>query len=863
MRLNRVLLLAATISMMMFALVFTISCSGDDGKDGKNGTSCTMQEEGSDWNIICGGEEVGTIHGGDGKPGSNGTDGTDGDDCWLNRVGTSYEVRCGAGNGQVKGNLDGCGLFTDEENKFLVTLTCGKSEVNLCRNEIFDPTEDTCDENCSGSATSCVISGGASVFKFCGPANKAIKYNEKRQYCGYGKDDNEKYQIPATVYNNCGKPGDPMPNLTEYNEDEYCRHMDSKTSKLAGLESGDYCNGKPLNKDGWKTEYCGYASNEAKVKSVITGICDAPAESGGPQGPNEVAFGQGYCEVKWSHRPILKKGVIGNKTTYSENLCGTSENNKPNNGTWKDEYCGYASGTSADGVRTKVYSGICDDTDSDDAIKAPNMEGYNQGYCMADRGDTTKYTNENFCNEDPTKRPNDGKWKGEYCGYENETAAAAGKVYAGICDDDQGPNADGWNPKEFCEFDPSTGKTVRSENVCENGDKINEYTWKSEYCGYGSKNATQTSKQVGVCDTGEGPNSVEFGGGYCTVPPANRLTGKTEYTDEFCGTSGKVNEGKWNSEYCGYASGKSEDNDKVWKGACDDGDGKNKDEYGKEGYCQAASEGAATTWSTNFCDAVKKSGKYNEDGWKGQYCYPINSGVNSCPAGMKQNISVASNHTNRCVLPSTLERCNRDSLYATNNMVGGLTGTSKANTGNYSVSSCIFAGRANPDFGTTSPNATTYDLDAADCEKKGIKDGYVERTCTQVIRVARQAECDTTAGSTTLGGKSTTCTIYSGSTTSGAAPAAIAYGNAAARLNFANSGTDSLHLNTMTTSCKWDSANKTCTVITKQASRGNNDIKATTSGKGACNPQTNTASSVTTAGAVIKSEFTANCVFTP
>ncbi|MDR2583502.1 MAG: hypothetical protein LBC75_08495 [Fibromonadaceae bacterium] len=723
MRLNRVLLLAATITTMMFALVFTISCSGEDGKNGANGKGCTMEQDDNDWNIICDGEEVGTIHGGDGKDGTDGQPGKDGDNCWLNRVGSSYEVRCGAGNGQLKGNLDGCSLTADiEENPYQVTLICGKNEVNLCNNKIYDATEDACGTN------GVIQSGGAISWEFCPSltvSSKGIKYNSKKQYCGFGEGDDEKYNgQPGTVYDFCGPTSNDQPNKTEYNAEEYCRYLgiNSKYAKLAGTETGDYCNGKPINKDAWKGEYCGYASNDVKIKSIITGICDSTAEANGPQGPNELAFGQGYCEVKFSNR---KNG----RTTYSENLCGTSENNKPNNGVWKNEYCGFAAENSA--APTKVYAGLCDDSKSNDELYGPHMLGYNQGYCRANRLDSTTYTETDFCGEDPTQRPNDGQWKGEYCGYSSATDTGPVKALSGICDNDEGPSQDSWNPNEYCEYDNNEKKTFKTENVCDNGDKINENEWKTEYCGY-ARGETKTSRQTGVCDNGDGPNSVEFGGGYCQVPVENRLTGKTVYTDDFCGQSGKVNEGKWKGEYCGYANKNSEDDDKVWTGVCDDGSGKHKGGYDQPGYCYSPSEGAPTVFGARFCGT---NGKYNENGWKGEYCYSVDQKVGKCAAGLLPDLNVASTSAARCVLPATMDRCTRDSLFTATPQVKG----------KYQNNLCYLDPAP---VATPNPFSSTKDLDQWRCEiQKGGADtdnrstvnssgkttsrdnAYVEKTC--------------------------------------------------------------------------------------------------------------------------------------
>jgi len=655
MRLNRVLLLAATISIMMFALVFTISCSGDDGKNGRNGTSCTVdQDDNGDWNIICDGDQVGVMHNGDGpdgKQGVNGKDGVDGENCWLTKIGNGYEVRCGAGSGTVKGSLEGCSVEADLDNEYLVVLKCGKTPISMCKTKVFDASKHSC------GTDGTVEEGGVVVTEWCG----GIEFDPAKQSCGYGPGDKERgAEWPTTLYSLCGEE---KPHEEEWNPDEYCRYYSQKVAHLVGIEDPkDWCNGEPLNKDTWKGQYCGYANQDTKVRTVLTGICDqdnsgegsgAEGDGVGPdeqtRGPNEIAFGQGYCMVKYSDR---EKNI----TTYSESLCGTSENNKPNNGAWKGEYCGFASGNSVE--PTKVYQGICDDSiDEEGEVKqAPHLDEYNKGYCLSNRYGRTVYTEEGFC--DDGGKPNEWSWKGEYCGAPDATSSET-ILYSGLCDDDRGPNEEGWNPNEYCQYDRALGSTLKSEEVCENGDRINEGSWKGEYCGHASANAP-TSAMTGACDDTDavvGPNSETFNGGYCEVKPEDRLTGKATFSDNFCYTSSgpkTINEGKWKSEYCGFSNANSDDNDKVWTGACDDGHGKNEDEYNKTGYCKAEGPETGTVWSDEFCMETKP---FNSGSWKGEYCFV--GGVAKCNAGLKAKTGEAYNATPaiRCILPAAEDRC--------------------------------------------------------------------------------------------------------------------------------------------------------------------------------------------------------------
>ena len=82
---------------------------------------CTINKEGSVFNILCGdGEIIGEL--GD----------KDGESCWISK--TTFEIRCGSGNGELKGTLSGCTVMTIEEDNEL-EITCGSTRVNLFCNE--------------------------------------------------------------------------------------------------------------------------------------------------------------------------------------------------------------------------------------------------------------------------------------------------------------------------------------------------------------------------------------------------------------------------------------------------------------------------------------------------------------------------------------------------------------------------------------------------------------------------------------------------------------------------------------------------------------------------------------------------------
>jgi len=669
--------------MLVFALAFTISCSGEDGKNGKNGDSCTLkQQEGGDaWDILCGGEIVGNpIKSGNGKDGDDGERGPKGDDCSLTPKGNTFEITCA---GQLKGTLEGCRTMIISQANKEYSINCGGSDISLCGGQSFDPLEKVC----QGGALS------TAVPQACGTTT----YFSSKQYCGYGPNDTIN-GTPGTVYTYCNNDNTKKPNSTYPFADEYCQFTGPTTAKVAGTAVGDYCNGKPINKDAWKYEYCGWPSLESATKDVLTGLCDLPLDASAtaltaletsgpsltnPQGPNQASFGQGYC--------VATRSSL--KTQYTERFCGSSANNKPNNGEWKNEYCGFAEGN--DDVRTVVYKGYCDDTDFSkpvDAsgystgISAPHFKGYNYGYCgvtYANREKNTTTLITTFCGDDPTKKPNEGSWKGQYCGYGSATSTDDDKVYeSGICDDGKGPNQGEWNPDHYCQAQqiintsttpPTlTVKTVRSEFTCDNGDKINVGTYQKQYCGYAKPDADETSKLTGACDIGgtpgnpKGPftlapevaNKSEW---YCQVqPPLSNPLGLSTYTKEACTSPAKekINDGSWKKEYCGYNAGTPKPSVTVRKtNGCDDGKGPDFEESGK-GFCTFKNKDSKySEYSDQKCGT---STQINATKWENQYCFLGDNVVARCGGGLTAVTSAPSTAAGNCVTPSVFGLCQKD-----------------------------------------------------------------------------------------------------------------------------------------------------------------------------------------------------------
>jgi hypothetical protein len=647
MRLNRVLLWAAAINIMIFAMVFTISCSGDDGKDGRSGTdgsSCTADKKGDKYEISCDGVVVGELS--DGTNGLDGTVGKNGQSCWLgDKVGGSYQILCGEeGKGEVKGSLDVCSI--ENLNAHETNIICGTTTISMCDSKTYDPELEECDAK----------TGVKSLELEC---ENGVKYTPKTQYCGYA-DKNAKKASPLYFCNLSKAVNKAEPNKEEWNN-EYCRF----TSDTTVVASAVFCEGKRLNDNDWKGEYCGYKSASASTKTVETDIC------GDGKGPNEEGYQKGYCQME--HRDSTR-------TVYTEVFCNGAGNSTARNtvnrvqksngkgivvaADFPNEYCGYSSTANQTNDIKTTLKGACGDG------KGPNEQGYNQGYCQMEHVDSTRtvYT-EVFCNgagnstarnkiNEATKDiVTTGDWKGQYCGFASLAAQNSDTktMHSGACGDGKGPNEQGY-AQGYCVADKD-GKTTYTEDFCRgNGNTTakgapNSGSWKSEYCGFASlaaQNSDTKTVRTGICGDGRGPDEVGFGKGYCQVE--NKESKSTVYTEEFCGTgtavANMVNQTTFQNHYCGYATKAAQDSDTRTRlnGGCDDGVG-GPNFYGyNQGYCQGTRDSKMSTYTEVFCGTAK----FNEGSWKNQYCFADNK-LSTCAGGLIGDVSKNSNSADRCI----------------------------------------------------------------------------------------------------------------------------------------------------------------------------------------------------------------------
>jgi hypothetical protein len=462
-------------------------------------------------------------------------------------------------------------------------------------------------------------------------------------------------------------------------QNQYCRYTSNRIDPTHHpITSAELCGGARINEGKWQGQYCGYlekVNNKGFLKSVQTGLCDDYYDDDDPdayrKGPNEDYFNAGYCTVLPANR-------IEGKTTYVNeyetamgfssdigNFCGSGSKNKPNNGKWNKEYCGFVwKNVTRDGVsvsesspnREKVYSDICDD------LSGP-MEYSDTRYAYCEVKFENRFSGFTTRNNTPcgaSGQPNKNTWSKQYCGYKKENSEGQDKVYTGICDDGYGPSQNSYNKGEYCQaLKDST--TFLSDYTCELGadGKINVDTWKGEYCGYASEDAAGTSKLTGACGDadGKGPHSDIFGGGYCQAVDKE---GTLEYTSAFCGEdNATVNEGGWKGEYCGFGSETSMRPDKVYTGACDDFSGPNASGL-NSGYCRWVSqESTETEFSSELCGGATM----NEGSWKGEYCYSDDK-VAVCTGGRIPNTDKKSTDpfSVRCTFTSDELICTESNL---------------------------------------------------------------------------------------------------------------------------------------------------------------------------------------------------------
>jgi len=312
-------------------------------------------------------------------------------------------------------------------------------------------------------------------------ASKKFKKNEgswKHEYCGWFKLGSGSTAIDAqTVLSDMCDDGVGAKEIQADWQYGFCQYERNGESHRAGID--DRCdtrkegstaekttaNQKIYNDERWKGEYCGWTNAKMEQRKVWTGD-DGVCDDG--QGPHQDDWLGGYCQASLDEDTKQFK----TKLVSDDTRCG--DNSKYNEGKWKGEYCGYEK----DATETAMFAeGACSDG------KGPNSDVFGGGYCKASPPDAkgitlTSYTS-TFCGENG--KPNNGSWKGEYCGY-SEGSTAQDKVYTGVCDDGDGPNSESLGGG-YCQGVSTSDSLFYAAVGGDCGDaKVNEGKWKGEYC---------------------------------------------------------------------------------------------------------------------------------------------------------------------------------------------------------------------------------------------------------------------------------------------------------------------------------------------------------------------------------------------
>jgi len=482
-------------------------------------------------------------------------------------------------------------------------------EDKYCRFEICEASVEEGTRTYDTTVSAAVVCDGAKIY----PNNGAYK----GEYCGFDKQADMNRKLVATA---CGDGS--LPDSVAYGAG-YCQ-MASKISKFTEL-STDSCYvgtsassvGVPINRvnkftklsvTDWKGEYCGFSSEANtidKIRSLETGVCD---DGEGPN--NGETWQNGYCQIAAKTDSTTKK--VGGSSAYCMKNAGdgfktAGPEARLNENTWQDQYCGFSSKADADSSVYSVQTGICSDNSK------PNASSWGNEYCRADRKNDTKVSSE-FCGvtavpatRDFTGSLNKDRWQDQYCGYATKAAFEAdpkvATVLTGTCNDgttsEIGPNQatdsyTAWN-NEFCQAD-NTGKisvvgasasdifsvfclpdtTAADYTVAPASARLNEGSWKKQYCGYTSKanfDAGVFTTLSTLCDDGQALNKatssyIAWTNDYCQVKlddinrnTTSKVSGAANAADVYCTDAGgsdfadapasaRLNEGIWKGEFC-------------------------------------------------------------------------------------------------------------------------------------------------------------------------------------------------------------------------------------------------------------------------------------------------------------------------
>ena len=654
MRLNRVLLLAAVISMAMFAMVFTISCSGEDGSNGRDGTSrCNVQQVGSGYDVFCDGKNAGTLQEATkGPQGPTGPVGQAGTDCNIEPNGRGYDVFC---NGELKGTLEGCKTSNDG----VISISCvGSTTFSVCGPQLLAFNSDLATCNASGGLDSKV--GNCA-------ADTTVKYRLLDQYCGYtGKANFDAGKVSAICLGNyattlntstqCAalttttavcKGIKPNADTTAVWKDEYCKVTATKNSDTgektitAELGTPELCaptSTSPMssiapqkfNQGSWKGQYCGYADASTKVKSILNNACDDG------EFPDEQAYLFGYCQLP---SPTAKAAVY---VEGAEQYCGGKRDatKRINPAICQDGECRFVGG----GTNTWAAA---------QAINGTITEGTFQFCGFAVTPTTFPTTPTAIANTKSliTRAANQG---GNACALLAPNSGEEAPTDLGDV--------------QFCQGykDGDLKLVTMSDGGCNASSKttwtsINEGSYVGQYCGWATFGTSNTAfKTRNTLATSECVNGLTAGINtddaqpataddmqYCQVSKdnngnivVNAITPKDDGGSCNQTALTKLNENEWKAQYCGWT-----DNVALAKtvqkipgpigGPCEkyliminSGESKPASADAVE-WCQVGFDGVAkaVSFAVEGIKCENDITKLNQNEWKGQYCGYASAGT--------------------------------------------------------------------------------------------------------------------------------------------------------------------------------------------------------------------------------------------
>jgi len=458
---------------------------------------------------------------------------------------------------------------------------CGYESEEATTNKVLSVLTGTCDYSSISLGSDGKFTSGTAINY--GP-NASSAQTWENQYC----------QVPFALKDSTFRK-----TVLVKGSSAYCIKDASNAFKTAGDEAR-------VNKDSWQNQYCGYSDKESydanpKAPSVQIGVC------GNGIGPNSSDLGweNGYCQAnrKGETKKVgLPVGSASNAAGIANNIyCGVTALPESRNFTgslnkdvWSDQYCGYA--TLEDFNKTNTTTGT----------KVLTLSVLN-GTCTTNNG-----TDWAANTATPALGPNaytdaSGSavtaWKNQYCQTISKTDA--GTKIVGV--DPTTTTFDVANVLGIYCLTDTTGWGVNGGKIYATAGlsaRINDRTWKSEYCGFESRKDLDPTLDGSIAAPTTG---VIF----------TKLT-------TMCTNNEKPNAAPitaWTNDYC---QGNYADNTtKKVSGVADVTASSNA---GKSIYCISTTDIAGKDATVLTASETSKS-RLNEGGWKGEFCFDDSRGV--------------------------------------------------------------------------------------------------------------------------------------------------------------------------------------------------------------------------------------------